>query len=561
MQADAKSSPGGALVSLAIAAGFFVCIAPTLSWLEFSSGSENLVVATALEMRRTRQWMLPTLAGEPRLNKPPLTTWIAAAAMRADTLRELDSPDAAVRAAAYGDLSWQVRWPALLCACLTLAVTFQLGQTIGGRRIGVASALVHGTTYAFLRFSRAATTDVQLALWVMVANLYFARAVLDGRRWRGCIGGGIALGLAFLSKGPVAIAQAVVPVAAFYLWRTRRAGEIGRGGRWGGPVAFGCVCFMAVAAPWFVLVAMRFNAWNVWYREVMRSSDATGLEASHWFNYLTIFTMMIPWVVFFVGGFWAAAAETWRRTSADSDRRAGIVLALLLLLVPILIMSLFRDRKERYLLPMAGAGSILVAYGIMGVLAQRRWKSAVILHWVIIGVTGIGMPILAATPGVPVFRTLEGQPWLSMPAGVAAAMVCGVVVVAAWRVRRRTVGLVHGTLLVMLVVQGVFAHGYSQGREGRAETRGLAEIIREKFPTAPVYSFRPGRRAPEELAIYLNRTIRAVSDLGKFNFPAGLTVLVVYQEPGETMPAPAGWTLFTSESRGKGAWHAYFRRD
>ena len=39
----------------------FVAAAPTLSWLDFSNGSENLNVATSLEMRRTGHWLLPTL--------------------------------------------------------------------------------------------------------------------------------------------------------------------------------------------------------------------------------------------------------------------------------------------------------------------------------------------------------------------------------------------------------------------------------------------------------------------------------------------------------------------
>ena len=64
----------GAIIGL-IAALFLVVIAPTLSWLEFSGGSENLVVATVLEVRRGGPWLVPTLKGEPRTTKPPLTTW------------------------------------------------------------------------------------------------------------------------------------------------------------------------------------------------------------------------------------------------------------------------------------------------------------------------------------------------------------------------------------------------------------------------------------------------------------------------------------------------------
>src|SRR5688572_1623652 len=59
----------------------FISVAPTLTWLEFSNGSENLVVQTVLEIRRSGVWLVPTLQGEPRVQKPPLAAWISAAAV------------------------------------------------------------------------------------------------------------------------------------------------------------------------------------------------------------------------------------------------------------------------------------------------------------------------------------------------------------------------------------------------------------------------------------------------------------------------------------------------
>src|SRR5258706_3823024 len=49
---------------------FFCATAPTLRWVEFSGGAENIVVATAMEMRRSGERLVPTLAGEKRRGKP-----------------------------------------------------------------------------------------------------------------------------------------------------------------------------------------------------------------------------------------------------------------------------------------------------------------------------------------------------------------------------------------------------------------------------------------------------------------------------------------------------------
>src|SRR4051812_32996589 len=149
--------PRAWLASLLIAAAFFAAIAPTLRWLEFAGGSENLVVETVLEMRRGGPWFIPTLQGYPRLSKPPLTAWITAAAARPQTVERLAMRDPATRAAAFRQFAWQVRWPTLLCACGMLLATYALGDLLLGRPVGLVAALACGSSLLFLRFCRGAT--------------------------------------------------------------------------------------------------------------------------------------------------------------------------------------------------------------------------------------------------------------------------------------------------------------------------------------------------------------------------------------------------------------------
>jgi hypothetical protein len=112
---------------------------------------ENLTVATALEIRRPGgSWVLPTLETEPRVAKPPLAAWIAAASIRRSTLTHLDDADFAIRRAAYRSLAWDVRWTALLCSCLALLAVYDLGKTIAGPPIGLIAMIVAGSSLYFL---------------------------------------------------------------------------------------------------------------------------------------------------------------------------------------------------------------------------------------------------------------------------------------------------------------------------------------------------------------------------------------------------------------------------
>src|SRR4029453_2387203 len=111
------------------------------------------------------------------------------------------------RAIAYLNLAWDIRGPALLCSCLMLLAIFDLGKTLAGAHIGLIAMIVAGSTLFLLRFGRHATTDVQLALWVTLANAALARLALRGPSWRGALLAGCALGMALMSKGPVALLQ------------------------------------------------------------------------------------------------------------------------------------------------------------------------------------------------------------------------------------------------------------------------------------------------------------------------------------------------------------------
>src|SRR3954469_13576756 len=89
------------LAALGVAALVFAAVAPTLSWLEFSSGSEKLVVETVLEMRRRGPWLVRAREKLPRTQKPPLPAWLTAAAARPGTVAALADRDPVGRATAY----------------------------------------------------------------------------------------------------------------------------------------------------------------------------------------------------------------------------------------------------------------------------------------------------------------------------------------------------------------------------------------------------------------------------------------------------------------------------
>jgi 4-amino-4-deoxy-L-arabinose transferase-like glycosyltransferase len=533
---------------------FFAASAPTLPWLEFSSGAENLVVATAMEMRRSGEWKIPTLAGEMRLAKPPLAAWIAAGAITERTFNETLSNDPTVRDAAYRRLAWQVRWPALLCVCIMLAFTYDLGRILGGRGVGLIAALALGACYGSLRYSRIASTDVQLAFWVTLANLCLARLLFDGSRWIPTIMAAVAMALAFISKGPVSLLQTLLPfiVFAILIKKTQRQPIFTT--RLIGPLLLGALLFALIASPWFIYVAMRTDVWATWRMEVLRRDPV--VPPGKPFNYLLIFVLIIPWTGFFIAGLVRAFSELRLRPLPR------IIYVLFLLFVPILVMMFFRDRKERYLLPMLPAAAILTAHGVLALrdqLLAERTKIAAIAHWGILIALGILLPIVAATGKIEGLRTIDGRPWFSWPLAIGLAAASAIIIsTGIYFSRSRLAPLIITTVALMFLIQPFLVWAYRDTRAGRSEVKQFAFQLRQRYPDIPAYSFRPGRRPPEELGIYMNRTVKALPTFDKLPAPTEPQLLFIYEEKGLTPPPiPPWWARIESLPLGKGAWQVY----
>lgn len=587
---------------------FLLCVAalgPSLPMLEFSGGMENLNIATALETHRDGSWLIPKLENEPRLNKPPLPSWITAAFIRPVTVKDMSSTNAAIRESAYGRLAWESRISGLLFAGLMLAAAYALGRAMVDSTFGWMTGLICGSSYISLRYGRTNANDIYMAAFVTIANAAAAYAMFRGRHWIGWPIWGIAVGLALMSKGPAALAQTVAPLLILVVWRAMASrgtvaglGEADRPGaptpatKWLLPVVVGFLLMLAVALPWPIYVLRTFG-WDMiakWAEQV-NSIDAGPDDPDKWYAYMRFFYLMLPWIVFFIGGLVMAithafisrapappAAETLphdnlasllKFTTAGpisspsvlpyeskqmhlphlgvSPHRWQMLYAALLVIVPLVIMSFFNNRKERYALPMAVPAAALTAFAVRHALRNRpRFTRgdnlAAAGHWLIVGTVAVGLPIVAATP-LLLRAGQNSQPWLTGTAAALCAGAAGILLfagLAAHRIWR--LGMAAATFGLMILSLYVFLAGYRYTREGSSEMKPLAQHIWEKSPSAKLYNaytIRP-KRAPLDLSIYANRTVTMIpfdelSTLQAGNVPL---VAVVRQKAGDKRPVP-----------------------
>jgi 4-amino-4-deoxy-L-arabinose transferase-like glycosyltransferase len=157
-------------------------------------------------MLQNGEWVVPTLQGEPYLDKPPLMYWLVALSYRVLGV----SPESA-------------RLVPALCVHLTILAVYLLGRRSIGERASFWAAVLLAVAPGYVSIARLLLLDGLLVLCVTLSVLCGFEAVRAGRLKLGWwVAAAIASGLGFLTKGPISEVLLFVPLWAFgWLHRTQ----------------------------------------------------------------------------------------------------------------------------------------------------------------------------------------------------------------------------------------------------------------------------------------------------------------------------------------------------
>ncbi|MCW8276493.1 glycosyltransferase family 39 protein [Pseudomonas sp. PCH199] len=189
------SRPAYSLLLLAAMLFFFA-----LGNHQLQGSTEARVAGIAMEMHLDNDWVTPRLFSEPFLEKPPLSLWLDAAAIRA-----------------FGGTPWAVRLTSAFAGLFSVMLLYGMLRRYG-RPVSVAwtAAILLTTMASYWSNVRGVGEDALLALGVSTALLAF----FAGQR-RADVGNGLlfALGImiATLSKGVLGLAMPGVVIFAYLL--------------------------------------------------------------------------------------------------------------------------------------------------------------------------------------------------------------------------------------------------------------------------------------------------------------------------------------------------------
>ena len=368
----------------------------------------NLV--TAHEMFVDGHWLVPTMNGEYRLEKPPLPTWVAACV-------EL----------VFGDnLAMQRAMAGVMGLLLTLFLYLFALRLTGRRDTSLVAALMLMTCYTIILQGRTVTWDIYChafmmgAVWLLCPRLEPSRgegsdspaptaasanSSLPSERGGGetrWLWASLLMGLSFMSKGPVAFLAVLLPaLIALNLFRETRLRL-----RW--TTLLGMVAVVAVLSGWWYLY--------VYLQAPEAMSAIAHKESTSWVNH-NVRPWWYYWRFFLETGVWAPlllyvmyrTVRSWRSESLPTR------LAFVWMAAGVVLLSLFPEKKMRYLMPLMMPCCLLMADWVCchwSRLTVRRLMLSVCALFFIVECAGL--PLLNRIMGFENRRSLaEVRPTLA----------------------------------------------------------------------------------------------------------------------------------------------------
>lgn len=303
---------------------------------------EGRYAEIAREMLVTGDFVTPHLNFLPYLEKPPLVYWLTALSLTLGGLNE-----------------WAARFIPALSALGGVLAVYWFAATLWGVGTGILAGLIIATSSGYFILGRLLTLDMALAGF-MTWGLALSYLALRNQKRHYLPWAYLALGLAVLTKGPVAV---VLPGLIFLAWflalkQWRSLLQLWHPG--------GALILAAVVLPWYILVAWRnpnfldFFFLQEHLQRFLTPRIHAGQPVYYYFGVLI--SGFLPWV-FFLPWAWLASVPEPPSPAASRDR----LFLLLWFGVIFIFFSLSRAKLFPYLLPGLPPLALLIARALAAV--------------------------------------------------------------------------------------------------------------------------------------------------------------------------------------------------
>ncbi|CAI9085063.1 4-amino-4-deoxy-L-arabinose transferase [Candidatus Methylacidiphilum fumarolicum] len=281
-----------AFPSFPLASVFFLLVL-SFFYIEESRGpvifddNEGLYAGAAKEMIQRNDWILPTVNGVPRLQKPPLVYWSILISYKL-----------------FGINEFAARLPEGIATVLWIIGIYLLGSAMGGEKLGLLACLMLGSAFGFFIFTHILMPEPFFSAAVTYAILFIYLGIRDGRK-RYFLAAWFVMALGSLAKGLHAVLYPLLSsgLSVLFFPKLRK--------RWLNLFWWpGIVLFFLMFVPWYVAIEykvpgfLREHFLNEQFGHALnhRNPPDAGTVPILQF-YLEHFIFLLPWTLY-LGSLW-----------------------------------------------------------------------------------------------------------------------------------------------------------------------------------------------------------------------------------------------------------------
>jgi len=419
------------------------------------------------------------LAGEVYPDKPPLVFWLAGLCGRL-----------------AGWSGFALRIPTLLATLGSAWLARGLARRFWGELEASWVPFFYLSTAFLLHVGGRLQLDPALG-FLCLASLSLVTNETLGERQR-ALGGGLALGLATLVKGPVAWLHVLLPILGWrWILGRKEASDAHIPARaW---IAF-AVAAILPAALWACAAAIADPALArdlFWGQHAGRVMEGRQHAEPPWFYLAMLVPLYLPWT-FVCAESLARALADWKGARRGGAADVGLLRAAVWFLVVLAVFSLIPVKRNLYLLPVVPALALLVARAV-----ARAQRSEALRAWVVgssactLGVVGVLASIALLFTGFARGRVDDAALEIVEHIGwkiPAFGLVLCVAALAALRSRAEPRGFALRLGLGFSLACGIYTTGWVPEINPIKSARGVAEFLgarAERPREIPCIGFQP----------------------------------------------------------------------
>ena len=432
---------------------------------------------TAREMVRDSNWILTTMNGLPRYEKPPLPTWLTAVSGMIFGMKSL----------------FALRLPAVLMIAFSGVFIYLFSRKIALKNNqSVINGLIFITSFYIIGIINEAPWDIY-AHGFMLAGIYFVFQFFEEKDnlYKNALIAGFFVGLSMMSKGPVSLFALFLPFVISY------------------GIVFKFKNFKSKIAP-LLLFIITFLLIGGWWFLYVRQVDSEAFieiatkETSRWGNY-NVRPFYYYWSFFTQSGMWTIIAFIALlfpyMTKRVTDKKL-YKFSFFWTIIAVILLSLIPEKKSRYLVPVLFPMAINTGFYIEYLIREfKQLKSKkeilpVYFSFGLFGLIGVLFPVIVY---FLLKDNLDGL-WLHFVIASVLLFIIGLLIIK--YLKNKKIKNVFYSMIAFMVAISVFALPLQKALYNNSNFHQITHLKDTVESERNIKSYSFGELTPELLWYY-----------------------------------------------------------